>query len=78
MRNLERELAGLNRKSVKVIAVGECDRVKLTRRNLEKFAGVPRYRFGELEQDDLVGVATGLAWTEVGGEVLLIEAVREG
>jgi ATP-dependent Lon protease len=75
VRNLERELAGLNRKAVKVIAIGECERVKLTRRNLEKFAGVPRYRFGELEQDDLVGVATGLAWTEVGGEVLLIEAV---
>jgi ATP-dependent Lon protease len=75
VRNLERELAGLNRKSVKVIAVGECDRVKLTRRNLEKFAGVPRYRFGELEQEDLVGVATGLAWTEVGGELLSIEAV---
>ena len=75
VRNLERELAGLNRKSVKVIAIGECDRVKLTRRNLEKFAGVPRYRYGELEQEDLVGVATGLAWTEVGGEVLSIEAV---
>ena len=75
VRNLERELAGLNRKSVKVIALGECERVKLTRRNLEKFAGVPRYRFGELEQDDLVGVATGLAWTEVGGELLSIEAV---
>ena len=75
VRNLERELAGLNRKAVKEIAVGECERVKLTRRNLEKFAGVPRYRFGELEQEDLVGVATGLAWTEVGGEVLLIEAV---
>jgi ATP-dependent Lon protease len=75
VRNLERELAGLNRKSVKVIALGECERVKLTRRNLEKFAGVPRYRYGELEQEDLVGVATGLAWTEVGGELLSIEAV---
>ncbi len=75
VRNLERELAGLNRKAVKEIAIGETDRIKLTRRNLEKFAGVPRYRFGELEQDDLVGVATGLAWTEVGGELLSIEAV---
>jgi ATP-dependent Lon protease len=75
VRNLERELAGLNRKAVKEIAIGDCDKVKLTRRNLEKFAGVPRYRFGELEQDDLVGVATGLAWTEVGGELLSIEAV---
>jgi ATP-dependent Lon protease len=75
VRNLERELAGLNRKSVKEIAIGEVNRVKLTRRNLEKFAGVPRYRFGELELEDLVGVATGLAWTEVGGELLSIEAV---
>jgi len=75
VRNLERELAGLNRKAVKEIAIGECDKVKLTRRNLEKFAGVPRYRFGELEENDLVGVATGLAWTEVGGELLSIEAV---
>jgi ATP-dependent Lon protease len=75
VRNLERELAGLNRKAVKEIAIGDCDRVKLTRRNLEKFAGVPRYRFGELEPNDLVGVATGLAWTEVGGELLSIEAV---
>ena len=75
VRNLERELAGLNRKAVKEIAIGECERVKLTRRNLEKFAGVRRYRFGEVEQDDLVGVATGLAWTEVGGELLSIEAV---
>ena len=58
-----------------MIAVGECEKVKLTRRNLEKFGGVPRYRFGELEQEDLVGVATGLAWTEVGGELLSIEAV---
>jgi ATP-dependent Lon protease len=60
---------------VKDIAIGDCEMVRLTRRNLEKFAGVPRYRFGELEQHDLVGVATGLAWTEVGGELLSIEAV---
>jgi len=75
VRNLERELASLNRKAVKEIAIGAYERVKLTRRNLEKFAGVRRYRFGEVEQDDLVGVATGLAWTEVGGELLSIEAV---
>jgi ATP-dependent Lon protease len=49
--------------------------VRLTRRNLEKFAGVQRYRFGMIEENDLVGVTTGLAWTEVGGELLSVEAV---
>jgi ATP-dependent Lon protease len=75
VRNLERELASLNRKAVKEIAVSKCETVRVTRRNLEKFAGVRRYRFGEAELEDLVGVATGLAWTEVGGELLQIEAV---
>jgi ATP-dependent Lon protease len=75
VRNLERELASLIRKAVKEIAVGNCETVRLTRRNLEKFAGVRRFRFGEAELEDLVGVATGLAWTEVGGELLQIESV---
>jgi ATP-dependent Lon protease len=75
VRNLERELASLIRKAVKEIAVGNSERVKLTRRNLGKFAGVRRYRYGEVEQEDMVGVATGLAWTEVGGELLSIESV---
>jgi ATP-dependent Lon protease len=75
VRNLERELASLIRKAVKEIAVGNCETVRLTRRNIEKFAGVRRFRFGEAELEDLVGVATGLAWTEVGGELLQIEAV---
>jgi ATP-dependent Lon protease len=75
VRNLERELASLIRKAVKEIAVGNCETVRLTRRNIEKFAGVRRFRFGEVELEDLVGVATGLAWTEVGGELLQIEAV---
>jgi ATP-dependent Lon protease len=75
VRNLERELASLIRKAVKEIAVGNSERIKLTRRNLGKFAGVRRYRYGEVEEKDLVGVATGLAWTEVGGELLSIESV---
>jgi ATP-dependent Lon protease len=50
-------------------------RVSITPRNLEKYAGVRRFRYGEAEQKDLVGVTTGLAWTEVGGEILSIEAV---
>jgi ATP-dependent Lon protease len=51
------------------------ERVAVTRRNVEKYAGVRRFRFGEAESEDLVGVTTGLAWTEVGGELLTIEAV---
>ncbi len=75
VRNLEREIANLIRKAVKEIAVGKSKQVHLTRRNLEKYAGVPRYRHSETEQEDMVGVTTGLAWTEVGGELLTIEAV---
>ncbi len=75
VRNLERELANLVRKAVKEIAIGKSTTVSVTRRNLDKFAGVPRYRYGEAEMEDLVGVSTGLAWTEVGGELLSIEAL---
>ena len=75
VRNLEREIANLIRKAVKEIALGECKKLQITQRNLEKFAGVPRYRDSQTELEDLVGVATGLAWTEVGGEILSIEAV---
>jgi ATP-dependent Lon protease len=75
VRNLEREIANLARKSVKEIVMTKRKAVRITRRNLEKYAGVPRFRYGEIEQEDLVGVTTGLAWTEVGGELLSIEAV---
>ena len=75
MRNLERELANLARKAVKDVLMTKRTKVAVTRRTLEKYAGVPRYRFGELEDEDLVGVTTGLAWTEVGGELLSVEAV---
>src|SRR5262245_48281756 len=75
VRNLEREIANLARKSIKEILMKTLSKVTITRRNLEKFAGVRRFRFGEAELDDLVGVTTGLAWTEVGGEILSIEAV---
>src|SRR5208282_902567 len=50
-------------------------KVTITRRNIEKYAGVRRFRYGEVEETDLVGITTGLAWTEVGGELLSIEAV---
>ena len=76
VRNLEREIANLARKAVKeIVTKGQGTKVTVTRRNLEKFAGVRRFRFGEAELEDLVGVVTGLAWTEVGGELLSIEAV---
>jgi ATP-dependent Lon protease len=75
VRNLERELANLTRKAIKDILMKKNERVTVTRRNLEKYAGVRRFRFGEAESEDLVGVTTGLAWTEVGGELLTIEAV---
>ncbi|MDF1734302.1 MAG: endopeptidase La [Minwuia sp.] len=75
VRNLEREMAKLARKSVKAIVTGEAKTVKITSRNLDKYAGTRRFRFGEIEETDMIGVTTGLAWTEVGGELLSIEAV---
>ena len=75
VRNLEREIANLARKATKDIILRKLKKVAVTRRNLKKFAGIPKYRFGEAEREDLVGVTTGLAWTEVGGELLSIEAV---
>ena len=75
VRNLEREIANLARKAVKDILMKGSPKVKVTRKNLEKYAGVRRFRYGEAELEDLVGITTGLAWTEVGGELLQIEAV---
>jgi ATP-dependent Lon protease len=75
VRNLEREIANLTRKAIKDIAMRHLAKVTITRRNVEKYAGVRRFRYGEVEETDLVGVTTGLAWTEVGGELLSIEAV---
>jgi ATP-dependent Lon protease len=75
VRSMEREIANLCRKSIKEILVKKIDKVAVTRRNLEKFAGVRKFRFGEAELEDQVGIVTGLAWTEVGGELLQIEAV---
>jgi len=75
VRNLERELANLARKATKEIVANKKQRVVVTPKNLEKYAGVRRFRYGEAELEDLVGVVTGLAWTEVGGELLSIEAV---
>ncbi len=76
VRNLERELASLTRKAIKDILQNGSEKIRVTMRNLEKWLGVPRYRFGEVEAENQVGVTTGLAWTEVGGELLTIEAVK--
>jgi ATP-dependent Lon protease len=75
VRNLEREIAGLARKAVKEIVTKKTKKVTFSRKNLEKYAGVRRFHFGEAESEDMVGVVTGLAWTEVGGEILTIESV---
>jgi ATP-dependent Lon protease len=75
VRNLEREIANLTRKAIKDILMKKSDKVVVTRRNVDKYAGVRKFRFGEAESEDMVGVTTGLAWTEVGGELLTIEAV---
>ncbi|MDW8444158.1 MAG: endopeptidase La [Acetobacteraceae bacterium] len=75
VRNLEREIAGLARKAVREIVQKKAQKVAITRKNLEKYAGVRKFRYGEAEAEDMVGVVTGLAWTEVGGELLSVEAV---
>ncbi|WP_370664316.1 endopeptidase La [Neokomagataea thailandica] len=75
VRNLERAIAKLARKVVKEIISTGVTSVAITAENLEKYAGVRRYRHGETEGEDMVGVVTGLAWTQVGGEILTIESV---
>ncbi len=75
VRNLERELSKLARKAVKQILTDQAKVVAVTDANLADFLGVPRFRYGEAETEDQVGVVTGLAWTEVGGELLTIEGV---
>ena len=75
VRNLERELASLTRKATKDILKKKAKEIRITRCNLGKYASVRRFRFGEIEVEDLVGISIGLAWTEVGGELLTIEAV---
>ncbi|PKM47155.1 MAG: endopeptidase La [Firmicutes bacterium HGW-Firmicutes-8] len=78
VRNLERQIAAVCRKSVREIVQGKTKHVKATIQNLEHYLGIPRFRYGTAEKEDEVGIATGLAWTETGGDVLAIEvtAVR--
>ncbi|MEO0920997.1 MAG: endopeptidase La, partial [Pseudomonadota bacterium] len=75
VRNLERELMKLGRKVVTEILRSDKKSISVTAENLDEFLGVPKFRFGEIDAEDQVGVVTGLAWTEVGGELLTIEGV---
>jgi ATP-dependent Lon protease len=75
VRNLEREVAGLCRKVIKEILMQGKKRIRVTLRNIEKYAGVRKHRYGEIEEQDRIGHVNGLAYTEFGGDLLSIEAV---
>ncbi len=76
VRNLEREIAKLTRKAVTKIVRKEEEKVVVTSEKLEDFLGVKRFRYGLAEKEDAIGVVTGLAWTQVGGDLLSIEALK--
>jgi ATP-dependent Lon protease len=76
VRNLEREISKIARKTVKKIVAGEEKKININPNNLSDFLGIKKFKFGELEIEDKVGIATGLAWTEYGGEILKIETVH--
>jgi ATP-dependent Lon protease len=75
VRNLEREISNLARKAVKEILLKKTQKIVVTAENISTYLGVQKYRYGQAELEDQVGVVTGLAWTEVGGELLTIEGV---
>ena len=75
VRNLEREISKVARKVVKKVVTGEEKEVKIDLKNLPDYLGIQKFKFGELESEDKIGVVTGLAWTEYGGEILKIETV---
>ena len=75
VRNLEREISNLARKAIKEILMKGRKNIVVTPKNLEKYAGIRKFRFGEVEEQDRVGVVNGLAYTEFGGDLLSIEAV---
>ena len=75
VRNLEREMNSLARKAVKEIITSKKKKIQVTPDVVHQYLGVQKYRYGEAEREDQVGVVTGLAWTEVGGEILTIEAL---
>ncbi|TDJ05500.1 MAG: endopeptidase La [Deltaproteobacteria bacterium] len=74
VRTIERELATICRKAAKeIVKNGDDIQVKITPKNLSKFLGIPKYKYGEIEDTDIIGMSTGLAWSEIGGEILNIE-----
>ncbi len=75
VRSLEREIAKLARKAVKEILTSSKTSITVNAANVHEYLGVPKYRYGEAELEDQVGIVTGLAWTEVGGELLTVEGV---
>jgi ATP-dependent Lon protease len=75
VRNLEREISKVSRKVVKKVVTGEEKEVKIDLNNISDYLGIQKFKFGELENEDKIGVVTGLAWTEYGGEILKIETV---
>src|SRR5207244_3772759 len=75
VRSLERELSTLIRKAVKELMTSKKKSIAVTAATLGDYIGVPKHRYGEIEAEDLVGMVTGLAWTDVGGELLTIEGV---
>ncbi len=75
VRNLEREISNLSRKAVKEILTSDKTQIVVAADNVADYLGVPKFRYGEIEAEDQVGLVTGLAWTEVGGELLSIEGV---
>ena len=75
VRNLERELANLCRKAIKEILISKKKKVTITPKGLEKYAGIRKFRYGAIEEQDRIGIVNGLAYTETGGDLLSIEAV---
>ncbi len=73
VRNLERSISAICRKVAREVVKDREKHIKMTRQNLQKYLGIPRYRYGSAEKEDEIGVATGLAWTESGGDLLSIE-----
>ncbi len=76
VRNLEREISKVTRKVVKKVVSGEVEKVQVNEKNIPDFLGIKKFKFGEVEDKDKTGVVIGLAWTEVGGEILKIETVN--
>tara|TARA_B100001057_G_scaffold448028_1_gene487994 strand:- start:91 stop:2478 length:2388 start_codon:yes stop_codon:yes gene_type:complete len=76
VRNLEREISKITRKVVKKVVNNESKQVDVNNNNLNEFLGVKKFKFGELEEENKIGIVTGLAWTEFGGEILKIETVN--